>query len=225
MYLRSAFEETRVDVLHAHVRAHPLGTFVTVVDGDITIDHFPFLISAEGGELGSLHGHIPRANAVWQSLDGEARAVVVFQGADSYITPSWYPSKLEHGRVVPTWNYAVVQASGRPRAIDDSEWLLAHLNALTDRHEAERAEAWKVADAPADFIERMVTQLVGIEMPIDSLVGKWKLSQNRPETDRRGVAAGLRERGDDAAIEMAQLVEAALDPTGFRARPSKRRTR
>lgn len=211
MYLNTAFAERRVEVLHEHIRSHPLGALVTIVDGRIAIDHMPFLLSSEGGKRGTLYGHIPRANSVWRALDGTSEAVIVFQGPESYISPSWYASKREHGRVVPTWNYTVVHAHGNPRAIDDPGWILAHLNELTEMHEAARPNAWSVADAPPEYVAAMVRRLVGVEMPIEDLVGKWKLGQNRPEADRRGVAEGLRARGDAAASAMERLVSNALE--------------
>lgn len=206
MYLQSAFEEKRPDVLHRHVREHPLATFIVTVDGEIVVNHFPMVIAPSTGQLGALHGHVPRDNRIWQALDGTSSAVAVFQGADSYITPSWYPGKHAHGKAVPTWNYAVVHAHGRPIAIDDRDWLHAHLEHLTDTQESRQALPWRVSDAPAEYTERMIERLVGIDMPIASLVGKWKVSQNRSEADRLGVAAGLRSRGDPHALAMAELV-------------------
>lgn len=204
MYLQSQFEETRVDVLHELVRAHPLAAFVAVVDGEITVEHMPFLLSAEAAPYGVLRSHIPRGNPVRHALTGELEAVAIFQGPEAYVTPSWYPSKREHGRVVPTWNYAVVHARGCPRIVDDAGWLRDHLTALTDSQESGETSPWKVSDAPEEFTERMIARLVGVEMPIESMTGKWKVSQNRPENDRKGVADGLAQ--DKGNAEMASLV-------------------
>jgi transcriptional regulator len=218
MYVQSAFEEQRLDVLHCHIRAHPLATFIMSIGDEIVVDHMPLLIDSQAGEHGVLRGHMPRANEIWQSLDGELDAVAVFQGPNAYVTPSWYPSKHEHGKAVPTWNYAVVHAHGRPRAIADAVWLRSHLEQLTDEHEARQALPWKVSDAPQEFTDRMIRRIVGIEMPIAKILGKWKASQNRPEADRLGVVAGLKSRGDDASLDMAELVvqavEARADPRG-----------
>jgi transcriptional regulator len=147
---------------------------------------------------------------VWQSFSKTSHSVVVFQGAESYITPSWYPSKHAHGKAVPTWNYAVVHASGLPVAIEDKDWLLDHLNQLTNLHEADQVLPWKVSDAPPDYIERMIGAIVGIEIPISKLVGKWKISQNRPEQDKLGIVAGLLAKEDQRSKEMAALVNASV---------------
>ena len=210
MYIPKAHEETDLAVLHALMRAHPLGTWVTQADGGLLANHVPFLVDAERGEHGTLIAHVARANPVWRSYSRSVDSVVVFQGAQTYITPSWYPSKREHGKVVPTWNYAVVHAHGMPRVIDDAGWLLAHLNRLVDTHEAGHALPWKVADAPADFVARLLETIVGIEIPIARLEGKWKVSQNRPEADRAGVVAGLMGRDDEQSAHMAALVRQHL---------------
>lgn len=206
MYTPKHHEESDLAVLHALIRAHPLGTWVTLDGGELLANHIPFLLDASRGEHGTLVGHVARANGVWQSFSTAVHSVVVFQGAESYITPSWYPSKHAHGKAVPTWNYAVVHAHGLPRAIDDRDWLLRHLNQLTDTHEAVQALPWKVADAPQDFTDRLMQTIVGIEIPIAKLVGKWKVSQNRPEPDKLGVVAGLLARDDAQSRAMADLV-------------------
>ena len=203
MYIPKHFEETDRSVLHALIRAQPLGTWVTQVDGELSAEHIPFLVDATRGEHGTLVAHVARANPAWQAFSKSVDSLVVFQGPQAYITPSWYPSKHATGKAVPTWNYAVVHAHGRPRAIEDREWLLRFVRQLTDVHEAGHALPWKVDDAPADFIDQMLGSIVGIEIPIARLAGKWKVSQNRPKADRMGVVAGLTGRGDD---EMASLV-------------------
>lgn len=202
MYVPKANEETRVEVMHALVRAHPLGTW-TVFDGaDLVTNHIPFHLDASRGPVGTLVGHVARANPVWRAPATEVRSVIVFQGPQAYVTPSWYPSKREHGKVVPTWNYAVVHARGVPTFTHDRGWLHAHVSRLTDAHEAAEAAPWAVADAPADYVEGMLGAIVGVEIPIEHLVGKWKASQNRPVADRVGVAAGLRGRGDAASADL-----------------------
>ena len=207
MYIPEHFEERDVAVLHALVRSHPLGTWVTEADGQLVVNHIPFIVDATRGPFGVLVGHVARANTVWKTASTQVDSVVVFQGPQAYITPSWYPTKHEHGKVVPTWNYAVVHAHGLPRAIDDSEWLREHVVALTGVHESERGASWRVSDAPSSYVDTMLRAIVGIEIPIGKLVGKWKASQNRAVPDRRGVVAGLVERGDDESRRMAQLVE------------------
>ena len=160
--------------------------------------------------MGTLMGHVARANPVWQGTSHTVPSAVIFQGADSYISPSWYPSKHAHGKAVPTWNYAVVHAHGIPTVIQDQTWLLDHVTRLTDLHEAGQALPWKVTDAPSGFIEQMIRQIVGIEIPISTLSGKWKINQNRSTPDRLGVVAGLRGKGGPQSDEMATLVEHAI---------------
>jgi transcriptional regulator len=212
MYQPPPHEETDPAVLHALMRAHPLGAWVVPgVDGLIA-NHVPFLVDATRGPHGTLVAHVARANPVWKALAAPAASVVMFQGAQAYVTPSWYPTKHAHGKAVPTWNYAVVHAHGVPRVVDDAGWLLAHVTQLSNTHEAGQALPWQVADAPADYIERMLAAIVGIEIPIDRLEGKWKVSQNRPAADRLGVQAGLVARNDDVGREMAALVRDARPP-------------
>jgi transcriptional regulator len=204
MYTPKHFEETDLGVLHALMRAHPLATWVTTdADGVLVANHVPFLVDPDRGEHGTLVAHVARANPVWRT---GTRSIVVFQGAQAYISPSWYPGKQDHGKVVPTWNYAVVHAHGTLRAIEDRDWLLRLVTRLTDTHEAGSAAPWKVADAPADYVDQMLKAIVGIEIPIERIEGKWKVSQNRPAVDRLGVADGLSARGDAQAAAMAALI-------------------
>ena len=212
MYVPKHHEETDISILHALIRSHPLGAWVTSGDGELLANHIPFLLDPARGEHGTLVGHVARANRVWQSFSRTIHSLVIFQGPEAYITPSWYPSKHAHGKAVPTWNYAVVHAHGLPRAIEDRDWLLRHVAQLTDAHEADQALPWKVSDAPRDFTERLINAIVGIEIPIAHLVGKWKVSQNRPEPDKRGVIAGLLGREDARSQEMASLVNRAAFP-------------
>jgi len=206
MYVPKQHEETDLSVLHTLIKTHPLGTWVTQCEGALIANHIPFLLEPARGKYGTLVGHIARANPVWKTFSTSIRSVVIFQGAETYITPSWYPSKHETGKAVPTWNYAVVHAHGLPRIIENREWLLAHLTQLTDEHEAEQALPWKISDAPLDFIDRLMQAIVGIEIPIDQLVGKWKVSQNRPEPDKLGIVAGLLSRNEMQDKEMAKMV-------------------
>jgi transcriptional regulator len=206
MYVPKLFEERDLEVLHALIRAHSLGTWVTEAEGALAVNHIPFLLDATRGEYGTLVAHVARANDIWQSFARHLASVVIFQGPQTYITPSWYATKRATGKAVPTWNYAVVHAHGIPRAIEDRDWLLNHVTALSNFHEAGRAVPWSVADAPPDFIESLLANIVGIEIPINTLVGKWKTSQNRSLPDKHGIIAGLHERADDNAKQMAALV-------------------
>lgn len=212
MYIPKQHEESNVTVLQALIRSHPLGTWATYGDGELIINHLPFLVDPSRGQYGTLLGHVARANTVWQLFSKTVPSVVVFQGADAYITPSWYPSKHAHGKAVPTWNYAVVHAHGIPLVIEDKAWLLEHLNQLTAVHEAGQALPWKISDAPGEFTDHMIERIVGIEIPISKLLGKWKVSQNRPKPDRLGVVAGLLARNDPQSNEMAHLVNQAISP-------------
>jgi transcriptional regulator len=206
MYVPKQHEETDTSVLHSLIHAHPLGTWATQGDGELIVNHVPFLLDSSRGEYGTLKGHVARANGVWQSFSKTVPSVVVFQGAECYITPSWYPSKHAHGKAVPTWNYVVVHAHGLPVVIEDKAWLLEHLNELTDAHETDQALPWKVSDAPAEFTDRLIELIVGIEIPIAKLVGKWKVNQNRSDSDKLGVVAGLLAKGNPQSREMANLV-------------------
>lgn len=199
MYQPPAFREDRPEVLHALIRAHPLGTLVTGGPGGLTANLVPFLLSeTEAGPV--LRAHLARANPQVAALREAGEALVIFQGPEAYVTPSWYASKAEHGKVVPTWNYAVVQVAGVPEVIDAPEWLAAQIAALTEAQEAGRAEPWAVADAPAPFVAAQVRGIVGLEIPATRIEGKWKMSQNRTEADRRGVARALRESGDASGV-------------------------
>lgn len=209
MYVPSHFAETRVDVLHDLIRTHPFGTLVLLTAGGLDANHIPFEIDAEPAPFGTLRGHVARANTAWKDFSPQVDGLAIFQGPHAYISPAWYASKKEHGKVVPTWNYAIVHAHGPLRVIDDRAWLRRFVEQLTDRHEAARSDPWKVSDAPADFIDTMTNAIIGIELPIARLTGKWKVSQNRPEKDRLGVVDGLAGQPDDAAAHMAQLVRQA----------------
>ena len=201
MYLPTHFSETRPAVLRAFVRDHPLGLLVTQNrSGDVDANSIPFVLDAEGDAAGVLRAHVARANPLWQTARDDVDALVVFQGPHGYVSPAWYPSKAEHGKVVPTWNYVMVQARGRLRAIDDRAWLRDFVSRLTDRHERGRSDPWAVSDAPADFVETMLGAIVGIEITLTSLVGKWKVSQNRSAADRAGVVEGIAREHGDAAL-------------------------
>jgi transcriptional regulator len=213
MYLPAHFEETRLDTLHALIRARPLATVVTLSAGGIEANHIPLELH-DGGRFGTLRGHVARANPMWRDRVPSVEVLTIFQGPAGYISPSWYPTKREHGKVVPTWNYAVVHAYGALRVIEDPAWLRALLDTLVRRYEAASAEPWSIADAPPDFIEKMIESIVGLEIEVSRLVGKWKVSQNQPEQNRIGVVDGLGQRGDTEARELAQLVGEAKRNAG-----------
>jgi len=214
MYLPKHFEKTDLEALHQLVRAYPFGTLVTLAANGLEANHVPFLLQADPPPYGTLHAHIARANPLWHDLAPDVQALVIFQGPQTFVSPSWYPSKKETARVVPTWNYAVVHARGHIRVIEDRVWLRAHVEELTSRHEAERLAPWKVTDAPAEYVEKMIGAIVGLEIPVAQLSGKWKVSQNRSTRDREGVIDGLKQEGTDAAAAMATLVHQALPSTG-----------
>jgi transcriptional regulator len=211
VYQPKHFEETRVETMHALIRAHPFGALVTQGPAGLDANHVPFEVDPDPVPLGTLRAHVARANPVWKQCAG-AEVLVLFQGPDSYISPSWYPTKQETAKVVPTWNYAVVHAHGRLRAIEDRDWLRAFVTRLTDRHESNRPDPWKVTDAPADYIESMLGGIVGLEIPLTRLVGKWKVSQNRPAADRDGVVQGLSREGQPGGAAMADLVSRRSAP-------------
>lgn len=207
MYVPKNYEEHDINVLHGLIRSHPLGTWVAQVEGNLLVNHVPFLLDPGRGERGTLIAHVARANPIWKSLSKEVPSVVIFQGPQAYITPSWYPTKHAHGKSVPTWDYAVVHAHGAARAVEDSDWLLEQVTRLSDLHESGRAFPWRVSDAPPHYIAGLLKAIVGVEIPISAVVGKWKTQQERSLPDKLGVIAGLYERGDAEAQEMAALVE------------------
>jgi transcriptional regulator len=209
MYLPSHFEESRPEVLHTLLRNHPLGLLLTqnaAADAagfqPLQADAIPFMLDATRGAHGTLVAHVARANPLWHAARTDSESVVVFQGVQAYVSPAWYPTKAETGKVVPTWNYVIVEVRGRLRVIDDIAWVNKLVSTLTDRHEAQRAAvpgeaaAWKVTDAPDDYVATMQRAIVGIEIEIASIKGKWKVSQNRSAADRAGVAAGLARHGE-----------------------------
>ncbi|EIM03501.1 FMN-binding negative transcriptional regulator [Rhodanobacter sp. 115] len=196
MYMPRHYQETRSEALHGLVDAYPFATVVTHADGELTANHLPF---ERVGEV--LHGHVARGNEM-AVLDG-APVLVIFRGPHGYVSPNWYPTKHETGREVPTWNYAVVHVHGRLKVIEDATWLRALLERLTDRHEASEPAPWHVSDAPEDHIEKSLRAIVGIEIAIERIEGKFKLSQNHPERNRLGVIAGLRRRDGDGDAELA----------------------
>lgn len=206
MYLPAQFAEPDLAVQQQLMAQQPLATLVWLSPQGLSAEHIPLVWSAGPGPLGTLFGHVARANPLWQELPADNEVLLIFQGPQHYITPSWYASKRETGKVVPTWNYAVVHAWGRLQVRDDPVWLRRQLTALTDHNEAAFAEPWAVADAPHDYTEKLLAAIVGIEIPISRSQGKWKVSQNQPPANQAGVIAGLQQLGDDAALAMAEAV-------------------
>lgn len=207
MYLPPAFREDRPDVLHGLIRSHPLGLIVTGGPGGLMANPVPFLLFPEEGEQGVLRAHLSRANPQWTELGVVQECLVVFQGPDSYVSPAWYATKQETGKVVPTWNYVTVHVWGALRVEQDAAWLRRHLEQLTAAHEGSRTAPWRLEDAPRDYLEAQIRGIVGVEIPIHRMEGKWKVSQNRAEADRRGVVEGLRGQGGASSDAMAALVE------------------
>jgi transcriptional regulator len=210
MYQPSHFKEERPEVLRELIAGQPLGALVTFGADGIEANHIPFLYDPEPAPLGTLRAHVARNNPVWREFRQDIEALAIFQGPQLYVTPSWYPRKEQTGKVVPTWNYLVVHAYGPLRAIEDREWLRNFVTRLTDNFERERASPWKVTDAPSDYIEAQLKAIVGIEIPVTRLFGKWKTSQNQLPADREGVVRGLREAGDANSLRMAEWVEDAI---------------
>jgi transcriptional regulator len=207
MYSPAHFNESRPEVLHALMRAHPLSTLVTLGPDGMTANYIPMLLREGASENGTLVGHVARANPVWRATDLGVSVLALFQGPQHYITPSWYATKAEHGKVVPTWNYAVVQVRGILQIRDDADWLRAQVTQLTQQQESSFAKPWAVDDAPRDYTDTMIKALVGIEIAITSITGKWKVSQNQPPVNQATVLQGLQQQGTDAAQAMAALVQ------------------
>lgn len=209
MYQPPHFRETDLGVQHALIRAHPLGLLITAGPDGPTANALPFLLDTTRSEKGTLQVHMAKANGQWRDLQAGAGPLVVFQGVDNYITPSWYATKQETGKVVPTWNYAIVQVRGTARVIDDPAWLRTQVEALTGEHEKPRGEQWAVGDAPDGYIASQLKGIIGVEIEITAIDGKWKVSQNRPAADVARVAAALDDGADPHAnVAMAGLVRA-----------------
>ncbi len=214
MYQVSAFVEERLAVQQELIRRYPLGLLVcTDADGQLCANSVPFLLATEPGrqEQTVLQAHLAKGNPQWQVLQQAQECLVVFQGPQAYVSPNWYPSKRAHGKVVPTWNYVTVHARGTPKVITDSEWIHQQITALTQQQEQMQADPWQVSDAPATFTKAMVKALVGVEITVSTMQGKWKLSQNRSSEDAAGVAAGMSVAGHH---EVAALVAQRHKPDG-----------
>jgi transcriptional regulator len=208
MYMPAHFEEKRVEALHALIAAHPFGALVTHGPNGLDANHVPFELDTTAGAHGTLRAHVARNNPVWKEVAAGQDVLVIFQGEEGYISPNFYPSKAETHKQVPTWNYLVVHAHGRISVRDDESYVRGVVARLTRKMEAGEAAPWKMGDAPRDFIDQMLTMIVGIEIEVTRLVGKAKLSQNKETPDRLGAERGLRARGTDAADALADAMAA-----------------
>ncbi len=210
MYVPEHFKLGEVAEQHALMRAYPFAALITTSDAGYEVTHLPTVLKSEGA-LGLVECHVSRANPHWRAIGSGVRALLIYTGPEAYITPAWYPSKHAHGKVVPTWNYAVVHAHGSAEIVDDRDWLVRHVSELTDQQEAGAAVPWATSDAPGNFIEVLSRGIVGLRFAIDRLEGKAKMSQNRELPDRAGVIAGLSGRGAEGDAKVAGLVASAAE--------------
>jgi transcriptional regulator len=207
MYQPKYHALTDVGAMQMHIEQHALGAWVCTGEDGLVANHIPFFLDKDYGSLGRLIGHVSHANPVWRQLATGAPSVVMFMGPQTYITPAWYPGKQTHGKVVPTWNYVTVHAHGIASAIEDPAWILNMLKRLTNAQEASRSQPWQVSDAPADYVQQKLRAIVGIELVIDRLEGRLKVSQDEDLADRLGTVEGLMQETDTQARRIASLVE------------------
>jgi transcriptional regulator len=212
MYQPQHFFVDDLSRMHELMRARPFATLVSAGSLGLYATHLPTVLKANGSS-GTIECHLARANPHWRDLSAGNEALMIFQGPQGYITPNWYPSKAEHGKVVPTWNYAVVHAYGQPEAIEDANWLRRHVTELTAQQERGQARPWTPSDSPQAFIDSMLRAIIGFRFVIKRLEGKWKMSQNRGMHDREGVARGLRNRGLGDDLEIAAIVTGEPTPS------------
>ena len=210
MYNPSHFQESRTEVLHGLIRQQPLSTLVTLTADGLVANHIPLFLRAGEGARGTLVGHIARANPLWREFQAGVHALVIFQGPALYISPRWYATKAEHGKVVPTYNYVVVHARGPLQVHDDAAWIRAQLHDLTGQQEAPATAPWGVDDAPRDYTDKLIGALVGISIPITDISGKWKVSQNQPAVNQSSLLQALRDNADAPSHSMADAIVAAL---------------
>lgn len=203
MYNPSVFREERLEVLQQAIRSHPLGLLITYGQSGLTANSVPFLLVSSRSET-ILSVHLSKANKQIEDIESGSPALVVFQGPQAYVSPSWYPGKREHGKVVPTWNYVMVQVRGNPEIRHGVEWLSKHVEALTNEHEAAFVDPWQVSDAPSSYINKQLTGILGIQILVEDIQGKWKVSQNKSSTDRKGVSEGLRSQ---CQHDLARLID------------------
>ena len=211
MYIPKHFEETDVAKMHDLIRSHPLAAIVTLTPVGLNANHIPLILAESASEFGVLQGHIARSNPMRQESVSDTEVLAIFQSAEAYISPNWYPTKEQTGKVVPTWNYSVVHAHGFLKVHEDVEWLRTQITKMTELQEARFANPWKVSDAPEDYVEKLIGAIVGIEIVISRLEGKWKVSQNQPLENRSGIIEGLRRRGDVGDAEMSKLISRARE--------------
>lgn len=208
MYIPKHFEVTDIKLMHDLIRDYSLATLITQSENGLNANHIPLHLSPEPKPYGTLQGHVSRVNPLLDDINNSTgETLVIFHGPNTYISPSWYASKQESGKVVPTWNYAVVHAYGKLRIIDDAVWLRNQLNKLTDQNEAQSPKPWLVKDAPVEFTEKLLDSIIGIELNITKLIGKWKVSQNQPHQNKESVMAGLNSTNRSEAFKMAELVQ------------------
>lgn len=215
MYLPEHFAEHDPAVLQGLIAEHPLGALVTIGADGLTANHLPFMLATDKGEHGTLLTHVARGNRVWRDGSADHEALVIFGGPGAYVSPNWYPTKAETHRHVPTYNYVVVHAHGPLIIHDDEKWLRGFLGRLTKRMEAPQLRPWKMGDAPQDFLRELLGDIVGIEIPISRLTGKWKVSQNRLPVDRDGASHGLRASGEPDGVAMADLIASTASRTSL----------
>ena len=208
LYIPPAFRETDTALLHAEIRRIGFCSLTTVGPDGPLVSHVPVFLDHTTGPLGQIRCHVARANPQWRDSDLSKPALAVFMGPDTYVSPSWYPSKKEHGKAVPTWNYVAICARGKLDIVTDRDALMTHVTELSDRHEAAFPEPWRVDDAPADYMDKQIRAIVGLRLTIDVLEGKLKLSQNRSEADRASVAAALALSSEPQARDVAAMMEA-----------------
>jgi transcriptional regulator len=213
MYQPRHFEETRLDVLHDLIRSYPLSTLVTLTDAGLVADMIPLLLRVDSAGNATLAGHVARANPLWQATRMDAPVLAIFQGPQHYISPNGYATKREHGKAVPTWNYAVVQVQGPLRVQDDAAWIRQQVTELTAQQEKSQATPWAVDDAPREYTDTMVRALVGIEIPVHSITGKFKLSQNQPAVNQASLQEALLADANPSAHTMAHWIAQATSTT------------
>jgi transcriptional regulator len=212
LYIPPAFRETDTTLLQSEIRRVGFGSLTTVGPDGPLISHLPVFLDTAIGPLGQLRCHVARANPQWRDSDFSKPALAVFMGPDTYVSPSWYPSKQEHGKAVPTWNYVAICARGRIETFTDRDSLAAHVGELSERHEAAFPEPWHVSDAPADYMEKQLRAIVGLRFTIEALEGKMKLSQNRSEADRASVAETLAASSDPKAHDVGGMMSEQSKP-------------
>lgn len=211
MYIPKHFEEPKLEVMYGLISECPLATLVTSTQNGLNANHIPMLLFEDGSEYGALQCHVARANPIWKEGSDGSEALAIFHGSEAYISPNWYATKSETGKVVPTWDYAVVHAYGTLKVMDDAVWVRSLIERLTTKQESSYETPWKLTDAPEGYIEKLITAVVGIEIKITKLEGKWKVSQNQSLQNKESVISGLKERGKPDDLKMAELVGRNLD--------------